>query len=222
MSGEQLRGDRRARRADESRLVMQVAISDDPPAPLFRLSMERAALYARRTGADYRLITEALPGCRAEFSILEAYNFDYDKIFYVDWDAVILDDCPDIFEYDEFAAAADGDVAHLTTYNNAVKEQYGMPLDHVYFNSGVVLFPRAFLEETAQFAHAYLAKHAPAPYQHDQGLLNEVVAKHYGPYRVLSSDWNCWFRPTESRYIQHFCRALRDKFDESALRRQFR
>ena len=208
-----------------SHLVMQVCISDEPPSSLYRLSIERATLYAARVGAEYHLVTQGFPGYRPHFAKLKAYQMNYAKIFYVDCDAIIMDECPDIFEFDEFSAAADcsGHSGYTAeTYNNPRKQQFDMPLEHIYFNSGVMLFTQEFLDRTVDKIQQHLPEHIHATSQFDQLLLNQVVSKHYGPYRILNPDWNDWYSPRQSKYIQHYSGYTRNQFDEEDVRHHLR
>ncbi len=218
-----------SRRSAGDRLVVQVCITDEPISPLYQLSIERARAYARRTCADYRLITEGYPGYAPHFAIFRVYEMRYEKIFVVDCDAVIMDECPDVFEHAEFAAVADSSEQpgiDPVSYHSDWKESVGIPMEHIYFNSGVVLFTRDFLDRTvgtvAELLPDYGDPDRKLANQHDQLLLNEVVAKHYGTYRVLEPDWNRWFEPTKAKYIQHYAHCSRGEFDETALRVQLR
>ncbi len=204
-----------------SRLVLQVWISDKSIPPLVRLSIERAVHYAARQGADYHLVSQLSQDVPPHFGIVEAYGFDYDKIFYLDCDAVIMDECPDIFEFEEISAVADVDLrgSHAPEdYNQEVKERFGIPREHIYFNSGVVLFTRAFLDQTRDWVAANLPRHIPQRSQWDQSLLNEAVAKHGGRYHMLGADWNAWYRPRDAKYIQHYAAWQRGQFDEARVR----
>lgn len=223
------RGRPESARSAGNLLVMQVCISDAPISPLYRLSIERARAYARRTGADYRLITEGYAGYDPHFALFRAYEMRYAKILCLDCDAIVMDECPDIFELDEFAAAADASAQpgmNPRHYKNGVKGSLGIPKDHVYLNSGVVLFTRDFLDRTAaavsELFPGYGDPDRNLANQKDQLLLNEVVGKHYGEFHVLEPDWNRWFEPTKARYIHHYAHCSRAEFDEDGLRKRLR
>ncbi|MBT4522960.1 MAG: hypothetical protein HOC23_23410 [Halieaceae bacterium] len=217
------------KRSSGERLVMQVCIAEEGISPLYRLSIERARAYARRIGADYRLITEGYPGYAPHFAILRAYEMQYEKIFAIDCDAIVMDECPDVFEIGEFAAAADSNTQpgiNPVYYQAGRKRSLGIRPEHIYFNSGVVLFTREFLDRTASAVEELIPDYDGSgrdlSNQKDQLLLNEIVGKHYGTYLVLDPDWNGWFEPTRAKYIQHYADCSRAQFDEAALRARLR
>ena len=38
--------------------------------------------------------------------------------------------------------------------------------------------------------------------QHDQSVLNVLIAKYYGKYNVLDVDWGAWWR--SGKYVKHY------------------
>lgn len=209
--------------ADESRLVLQAHVTGSPPGPLERLSIERAALYAARMRADYHLLSAGLPGQPDAFACLRAWEWSYDKIFWVDVHAVILDACPDVFGFRGFSAAAkcpQGAPETREAYRNDLKAAHGMPLDHVYFDSALMLLPGWFRKKTADPVFQTLHAQAAAGRLDDEILLNGVVARHQGAYNVLGPEWNSPSAPALARYVRYYPEAVRDRFDEAALRRE--
>ena len=79
---------------------------------LYDFSNKRAEEYANKVGADYFCLSNTdwlgdnYAPCYHKLYIYEVLK-NYDKVFYLDSDAIITKLCPDIFEYDTFSAVID-------------------------------------------------------------------------------------------------------------------
>ena len=128
----------------------------------------------------------------------------YDKIFYLDSDAIITKLCPNIFDYNEFSAVTD----NAFTPNGRKRLQrkleiHGIKNQHDYFCSGVILFDKKFLELTEQYWREELEYWKDIKNgQHDQSVFNVLVSKYYGQFNTLSPDWGAHWKI--GKYIKHY------------------
>ena len=177
---------------------------------LYDFSNRRAEEYANQVGADYFCLSNTdwlgdnYAPCYHKLYIYEILK-NYDKVFYLDSDAIITKLCPDIFEYNEFSAVLDD---AINTPNGKRRSQrklaiHNIVTQHDYFCSGVVLFDKKFLQLTEQYWKEELdywkgIKNA----QHDQSVLNVLISKYYGKYNILDSDWGAYWRT--GKYVKHY------------------
>tara|TARA_Y100000361_G_C11149848_1_gene340380 strand:- start:41 stop:721 length:681 start_codon:yes stop_codon:yes gene_type:complete len=177
---------------------------------LYDFSNQRAKKYANKFGADYFCLdnTNWLGNDYAptfhKLYIYELFN-KYDKIFYLDSDAIITKICPNIFEYHKVSAVLD-DAIHTPSGEKRWKRKlkiHNLPETHKYFCAGVILFDKEFIDKTELYWKEELknwkdVKNA----QHDQSVLNVLVSKYYGEYNILESDWGSWMK--NGKYINHY------------------
>ena len=82
---------------------------------LYDFSNKRAEEYANKVGADYFCLSNTdwlgndYAPCYHKLYIYKIFK-NYDKVFYLDSDAIITKLCPDIFEYNTFSAVMDNSV----------------------------------------------------------------------------------------------------------------
>ena len=185
---------------------------------LYNYSTQRATAYAEKNGAEYfRLTTDEWLGSQYspayhKLYIYKLFEEGYDKIMYLDSDAVITKICPNLFENDEFSAMMDYgyNTEAAAAKQKRFNERLGIPDEHIYFCSGTVLFDRKYYEATKDHWRAQL--NVPQP-QHDQSLFNVLVGNHYGKYTSISNEWGHWGK--KGKYIQHITTAGGTKlFDE--------
>ena len=187
---------------------------------LYKLSSKRALTYAEFTEAEYFCLKsdewlgkEYSPAYHKLY-IYELFKEGYDKIFYLDSDSIIREDCPNIFEYDVVSAMQDkSNTPSGLQKQQRDKERFNLREDYNYFCSGTMLFDRKFYENTKDYWREELEKPQP---QHDQSLFNILCNNYYGNYNILSNDWGHWSK--KGKYITHINTSGGTKtFDESKL-----
>lgn len=172
---------------------------------LYKFSSKKALAYAEFTEADYFCLKsdewlgkEYSPAYHKLY-IYELFKEGYDKIFYLDSDSIIREDCPNIFEYDVFSAMQDkSNTPSGLQKQQRDKERFNLREDYNYFCSGTMLFDRKFYENTKDHWREELEKPQP---QHDQSLFNILCNNYYGNYNLLSNDWGHWSK--KGKYITH-------------------
>ena len=177
---------------------------------LYDLSNRRAEEYANKVGADYFCLSNTdwlgndYAPCYHKLYIYKIFK-NYDKVFYLDSDAIITKLCPDIFEYNTFSAVIDNVIGTPSGKKRLQRKLdiHNITTQHDYFCSGVILFDKKFLHLTEQYWKEELdywkdIKGA----QHDQSVLNVLIAKYYGKYNVLDVDWGAWWR--SGKYVKHY------------------
>lgn len=213
------------------RLVLQ-AISGD--CPTVDVSSPYALAYARRTGADYTLWVAdnhgGQRGPKPHFvkSILDHYTRHYDQVLWLDADVIARPDAPDIF--------AEVPVSHFGAWCdegriNADSTPPHPMYRHGYFNSGVMVCPRAFSGLMARAEHLYknrerlMTAEERARLLWEQTALNRAVDEAGLPIYALSILWNhhqspgrCakhGFPPVTAAYFPHFAGGHNLPQDES-------
>lgn len=176
---------------------------------LYHLSHIQAQKYAQQVNADYLQITDNsyLPNKHAVYQKLKVFTFDYDQIFYVDSDAVIMDTIPDVFElfgeYD-FSATHEvnwyGDSAYYKTFRQRYNKTLGAPTTYYPFNSGVMLFNRKFIERNKNKWQQYIDTFDVKGAQ-DQGIFNRLVIDEQLDYNIMPMDYGTLCR--KGKYIIH-------------------
>ena len=187
---------------------------------LYSFSNMKAKEYANKNHADYFCLKESWEKIKelgAPFHKLYLYELfeNYDKIFYVDSDAVITKICPNIFEYNTLSAVKDNNNANILRRKNEI---HNLDEDWLYFCAGVVLFDKKFYENTkAHWNDELLNWKDVNNAQHDQSVLNVLAFKYYGEYNNLAPEWGAWYK--RGKYIIHYngSKTLKwtfDKFDK--------
>lgn len=176
---------------------------------LYDYSQQCAMRYAEKYNAEY--VQHTGPRLYPEMSIVfeKLCMFDsqfdqYDKIFYVDMDAIITPICPNVFEHERFAAVG-------SVHPERFLSQRSLKSGYQYFNSGVMMFDRRSREI---FSPELLDKYAELYHNknlkfHDQQFFNQLICHEYGDYDNLSKQWNVKFSGNaESRkkrdYVVHY------------------
>tara|TARA_B100000287_G_scaffold428439_1_gene479856 strand:- start:30 stop:704 length:675 start_codon:yes stop_codon:yes gene_type:complete len=186
---------------------------------LYNFSNQRAKEYANKFGADYFCLDNTnwlgndYAPCYHTLYVYKLYK-EYDKILYLDSDAVITKKCPNIFDYNEFSAVIDNAPTPSGQKRLQRKlEIHGIKNQHDYFCSGVILFDKKFLELTEQYWREELEHWKDIKNgQHDQSIFNVLVSKYYGKYNVLSYDWGAHWRT--GKYINHYASSKTLKWTE--------
>ena len=177
---------------------------------LYDLSNRRAEEYANKVGADYFCLSNTdwlgdnYAPCYHKLYIYEVLK-NYDKVFYLDSDAIITKLCPDIFEYNTFSAVMDNSVNSSSGIKARKRknEIHSLPVSHEYFQSGTLLFDKTFFENTKDHWRAELNFWKTVKSgQHDQSVFNVLVSKYYGEYNILDPDWGAWWK--SGKYIIHY------------------
>lgn len=175
---------------------------------LYDYSNLKARKYAKKYNADYFCLrnTEWLGNyapCYHKLYVYELLEY-YDKVFYLDSDALITKDCPNIFKLNDFSATRD--CANTIAGNKKIlrkNEIHNLPLTHEYFCSSVVLFNQRFYKKTKKHWREELSKWKDVKNaQHDQSVFNVLVAKYYGKYNVLDYNWGAHWK--RGKYIVHY------------------
>ena len=170
---------------------------------LYTFSNHRAKKYADKNNADYFCLKESwIKELAIPYQKLYVYELlkKYDKIFYIDSDAIVTKICPNIFEVDTFSAVRDNKNINKQKRKNEI---HSLNEDWNYFCSGVILFNKKFYESTKDFWKEELLNWKDIKNgQHDQSVLNVLAFKYYGDYNVLDANWGAWYR--KGKYITHY------------------
>lgn len=202
------------------RLVLQAVAGQ---CQTIDVSAPYAVAYAVRVGADYTLRREenhTAPGLSKPHFVkrcLDHYCKYYDQVLWLDADVIARPSAPDIF-----AAVP---VGHFGAWCDEGRiNQESVPphplYRHGYFNSGVMVCPRAFAGLMARAEHlsinraAMLAPVERARMLWDQTPLNRAVQDAGLPVAALDIRWNhhqgpgrCakyGFPPLQDAYFPHF------------------
>lgn len=173
---------------------------------LYDLSHMQAKKYAQLCLADYIQIndTNFLPNKHIVYQKLKFTEYgDYDQILYVDSDSVILNDIPNIFDYNSYFAAVpdynwDSNSNSTQQTRKKLCKIYNADMSYKPFCSGVMLFNKEFVHDFKQIYKNYIDIYET---QHDQGVLNRCVVELNKGYTVLDSDWGAWYK--KGKYIVH-------------------
>lgn len=206
------------------KLVLQVYVKLDdhtghkrftPVEDIYKLSEQQARKFAKKWDADYHQITDTnyLPDKHPCFQRLKMYEMlEYDQILYLDMDAIVLPNCPNIFEFysdHTFSAVRDAPWdkdQHFEEKRQLFNKVYGAKSDYRPFCSGVVLATKKFLEDTKdmwrQYINSFDSSSNGISGGHDQAILNKLVVEKYdGKYNELDEKWGPWYR--NGKYIEH-------------------
>lgn len=185
---------------------------------LYNLSETQAKKYSQVCDSDYKQITDCsfLPNKHPIYQRLELLHYtDYDQILYLDSDAVVLNNCPNIFELykdHEFCAVSDMDWDSSSAYTNKIKTKllklYRASENYKPFCSGVMLFSKSMIKKIRPMYMNYIDEYDT---QHDQGILNRCIVELGESYTTLSSDWGAWYR--KGKYIIHLAAHAKKDFN---------
>jgi hypothetical protein len=130
--------------------------------------------YADKVGADFHIINKRVLPDKAyipyEKVQLSQYLDAYDRIIYIDTDALIFDNCPNLFEivpYGWFGAFSEGNYLDRIAALKAAALQFGYnpellrKYEKKYFNAGVMVFDKThrFVFLAPQFFHNNFQDH---------------------------------------------------------------
>lgn len=206
-------------------LVLQVNVSirsRETRFPVMRdlvaTSVRSAKTYAERVGAEYAQFTgpRLYPDysiCMEKLSVYSEVYRGFDKIFLVDTDAVIHEACPDIFQYDRMCARPE----ILRPDSEAVLRKFFINVPGFrYFNSGVVLYTRSFIENSrclldglGELQRRY--RDARLDF-YDQRVINKFVAEIAPDYHQLEFAWNAVPHFQGRHYITHYMHPWKKAF----------
>lgn len=176
---------------------------------LYGISKHQAKKFAGKWGTDYLCIDNCdyLPDKHPAFQRFKMYDLDYDYILYLDCDAVVLDNCPDVFDLwkdHRFSACKDANWDKITTRREELRQErnsiYEASEKYRSFCSGVMMIRRDFIEETKHLWRDYINAYDKVG-EHDQGIFNKLVILTGEDFNELSDDWGPWYR--QGKYIDH-------------------
>lgn len=195
---------------------------------LYDDSKKAAMHYAKRVNADYICLSQGMiPGGYApNHQKLSFYyffeNFEYDKIFVLDADAIVYDSCPNIFDFDTLSGTINTPSEDSVEWP-ILRDTFNFPKDskpnklnelecqdlpsdyNKYFCTGTAMFTRDFYDATKDHWLKELEYRNTRNNVgfHDQTVINCLVYKHYPLEKVniLSEDWGGWWK--DNKYINH-------------------
>jgi len=159
-----------------------------------------ARRYAERIGADYVLFDEPhinyLNPMFERFRLIEEERWaeEYDNILYLDSDAFVYDDCPNLFEMypqETLRFSRDLNPAIQWTEKKIVDEFGWDNIKNAYFNSGVLLFHKSSLKALRPCLN-YRERFDEFPFG-DQSEINYCVFKNDIPYTVMDDVFNSFY-----------------------------
>ena len=168
---------------------------------LFQHSQILAKRYAERVGADYVLFDKPhinfYNPSQERFRLMEEDHWadTYDNILYVDCDAFIYNECPNIFEeypQENLRIARDMNPA-IPNQEKVIVSEVG--LDKVrqsYFNAGILLLHSSTLRVLKKVIK-YKERFPILPYG-DQSELNYCTLKYDIPHTVMDQRFNSYDR----------------------------
>lgn len=187
---------------------------------LYQISINQAQKYADETKSDYLQINNCnfLPNKHPMYQRLKFFELDqYDQILYIDCDAVILNNVPNIFELykgHEFSAVIGTNWYSDSEYNKKVRlrhnKNYGANENFYPFCSGVMLISKNFIEKCKPFWRNYLDMFDDGKNQ-DEGLLNRCVIDLGGHYNQMDPNWGAIWKT--GKYIIHLAGHRKNNFD---------
>lgn len=187
---------------------------------LYRLSAAQAKKYAEICGSDYVQITDCnfLPNKHPCFQRLKLFHLDnYDSILYLDSDAIIMNDIPNIFDiYGHHNFCATWDInwdSQSQYYKNVLKQvqkRFGSTDTYKPFCSGVMLLNKSFIDVAKTIYPKYLDEFNNRGY-YDQGVLNKTIVEMGESYTRLPEDWGAWYKT--GKYIVHLATSKKLHFN---------
>ena len=180
---------------------------------LYRRSKESAIKYASRCDADYMCITDlsAFPNHSATFQRFVMFDMtQYEQVFYVDSDAIIMDICPNIFEMGVvgMGAVPDFNLSEKSHINRNATVMKKLNLKNLRpFCSGVLIMDSDWRMRKKDAAMLWMDKMVRG-----QHVLNKIQDGE--EYYQLSDDWGAWH--TRGKYIEHWaCADGKLRFEEA-------
>ena len=164
---------------------------------LYTHSQILAKRYAERCGVDYILFDEPwinfFNPTQERFRLVfeEKWAEEYDNILYLDCDAFVYDNCPNIFElYPEETMRVVRDMNPAIPYTETkIMKECGIDkIRHSYFNAGVLLMHKSSLLALREVVK-YKERFDEFPYG-DQSELNYSVLKYNIPHTVMDQRFN--------------------------------
>ena len=187
---------------------------------LYSLSEQQAKKYAEQCDADYVQITDCsfLPDKHPAFQRLKLFEMgQYDQILYLDSDAVLLDNIPNIFELykdHDFCATMDINWHSDSVYYKGVRKQvckrYKASESYLPFCSGVMLMSKEWISKAKEIYPKYLYEYDVGGY-YDQGVMNSCIIDMGEQYTILPEDWGAWYK--KGKYIIHLASVKKKNFD---------
>jgi hypothetical protein len=218
------------------RLILQVNVKledhtgykrYEPVESLYKISEYQARLFADLWNVDYHQVTNCdyLPNKHPIYQRFKMYDMDYDQIFYLDMDAVILPNCPnpfELFKEHRFSAVRNhdwnNDTEKIRYYREEERTVYGASENYRGFCSGVMMIRRDFLDLTRDKWKQHLNTFETRG-ERDQGIFNKLVIELGEDYNELGEEWGAWYRT--GKYIDHLGGPFRKfNFDESKYLRK--
>lgn len=168
---------------------------------LYQHSHILAKRYAERCGADYILFDKPyinyLNPMFERFRLIEEkrWSEEYDNILYLDSDAFVYDECPNLFEkypQENLRFSRDLNPEIQWTEKKIVSEFGWENIKDSYFNSGVLLFHKSSLKELRPHLK-YRERFNEFPFG-DQSEINYCVFKHNIPFTVMDNVFNSFYQ----------------------------
>lgn len=169
---------------------------------LYQHSQILAKRYAERVGADYVLFDEPYIDFlnpmfeRYRLVFEEKWEEEYDNILYLDCDAFIYDDCPNLFEiYPQQSLRVVRDLNPAIRYTEKkIVSEFGWDyIKDYYFNSGVLLFDKSSLKQLRTALEGFRDRFDEFPFG-DQSEINYAVFKHDLPLIVMDDRFNSFHK----------------------------
>ena len=171
---------------------------------LYQYSNARAKQYANSIGADYFCLTHSnflganVGPAYHKFYIYKLFELGYEKIFWIDSDAIFTKLCPNVFNVWDGVCA----VREYRNANNSNK-RIGLNQNWPYFISGAMMFDTNFYLKTKDHWQDVFKQHINNKYSKwDQGMFNILVCKHIGSYTDMGPNWGTWEKV--GKYIRHY------------------
>ena len=193
-------------------LVLQVQVTEDRHVrkgkqyeyieELYAASKEAAKGYASRTGSEYRCLTSLMwvTGESATFQKLALLGMDeYDYILYVDSDAIVQPDCPDIFSLGLSGLAAVPDFDPVLHRHAEDRKIHALGLLNRPFCAGVLFADRGWRQAVRWRVKRLMDDNKSMI---EQDILNKAHDDVFEEYHQLSPDWGAWY--CTGKYIDHF------------------
>ena len=185
----------------------EVVTSNHLGHELFQHSQILARRYAEKVGADYILFDEPFINfynpSQERFRLIEEDHWaeDYDNILYIDCDAFIYEDAPNIFEVypqENLRVVRDlnPDIWWLEEY--LVNEVGRQKTDKSYFNAGLMLFHSSTLKAMKPLIK--YKERFPLLKYGDQSEMNYCVLKYDLPHTIMDQKFNSY---NKDAYIGH-------------------
>ena len=168
---------------------------------LYNHSHILARRYAERVGADYVLFDQPWVNYlnpmfeRYRLILEEKWAEEYDNILYLDSDAFVYDECPNLFEeypQETLRVSRDLNPAIEWTEKRIVSEFGWENIKHKYFNSGVLLFHKSSLVALREPLEGFRDRFDSFPFG-DQSELNHAVFKSNLELTVMDDRYNSFY-----------------------------